>query len=79
MSAFDHLYERHISIAAAVARRNVDNPSDAEDVVAEAFQAVLQKPGRRERAQQLLPGLSPVHRHEAVPPPQPQSGKHPAQ
>ncbi|MDO5863320.1 MULTISPECIES: sigma-70 family RNA polymerase sigma factor [Paenarthrobacter] len=42
MSAFDHLYERHISIAAAVARRNVDNPSDAEDVVAEAFQAVLQ-------------------------------------
>lgn len=42
MSAFDHLYERHLSIASAVARRNVDNPSDAEDVVAEAFQAVLQ-------------------------------------
>ena len=42
MSAFDGLYERHVSIASTVARRNVDNPSDAEDVVAEAFQAVLQ-------------------------------------
>ncbi|WP_309076118.1 sigma-70 family RNA polymerase sigma factor [Paenarthrobacter sp.] len=42
MSAFDGLYERHVSIASIVARRNVDNPSDAEDVVAEAFQAVLQ-------------------------------------
>ncbi|MFP3579908.1 sigma-70 family RNA polymerase sigma factor [Arthrobacter sp. SIMBA_036] len=42
MSAFDDLYERHLSIASAVARRNVDNPSDAEDVVAEAFQSVLQ-------------------------------------
>ncbi|MFK0040062.1 sigma-70 family RNA polymerase sigma factor [Paenarthrobacter sp. NPDC090517] len=42
MSAFDGLYERHLSIASTVARRNVDNPSDAEDVVAEAFQAVLQ-------------------------------------
>ncbi|WP_200846838.1 sigma-70 family RNA polymerase sigma factor [Arthrobacter sp. 18067] len=42
MSAFDGLYERHFSIASNVARRNVDNPSDAEDVVAEAFQSVLQ-------------------------------------
>ncbi|WP_223944646.1 sigma-70 family RNA polymerase sigma factor [Arthrobacter sp. StoSoilB20] len=42
LSAFDGLYERHISIASTVAKRNVDNPSDAEDVVAEAFQAVLQ-------------------------------------
>lgn len=42
MSAFDELYERHVSVASTVARRNVDNPSDAEDIVAEAFQAVLQ-------------------------------------
>ncbi|MGO4145928.1 sigma-70 family RNA polymerase sigma factor [Paenarthrobacter sp. YAF11_1] len=42
MSAFDGLYERHISIASTVAKRNVDNLSDAEDVVAEAFQSVLQ-------------------------------------
>lgn len=41
-AAFDGLYERHISIASTVARRNVDNPSDAEDVVSEAFQSVLQ-------------------------------------
>ncbi|MEV7661376.1 sigma-70 family RNA polymerase sigma factor [Paenarthrobacter sp. NPDC089316] len=42
LSAFDHLYKRHVSIASTVARRHVDNPSDAEDVVAEAFQSVLQ-------------------------------------
>ncbi|MDR6986417.1 RNA polymerase sigma factor (sigma-70 family) [Paenarthrobacter nitroguajacolicus] len=42
MSAFDDLYERHLAIAGTVAKRNVDNPSDAEDVVAEAFQSVLQ-------------------------------------
>lgn len=42
VSAFDSLYERHVAIASTVARRNVDNPSDAEDVVAEAFQSVLQ-------------------------------------
>ncbi|WP_416403348.1 sigma-70 family RNA polymerase sigma factor [Arthrobacter sp. LFS091] len=42
MAAFDALYERHISIASTVAKRNVDNPSDVEDVVAEAFQSVLQ-------------------------------------
>ncbi|SEJ64228.1 RNA polymerase sigma factor, sigma-70 family [Arthrobacter sp. yr096] len=41
MSAFDGLYGRHLSIAYTVARRNVDNLSDAEDVVAEAFQSVL--------------------------------------
>ncbi|MFC8039582.1 sigma-70 family RNA polymerase sigma factor [Paenarthrobacter sp. NPDC057355] len=41
MSAFNHLYERHVAIASTVAKRNVDNPSDAEDVVAEAFQSVL--------------------------------------
>ncbi|WOH19391.1 sigma-70 family RNA polymerase sigma factor [Paenarthrobacter sp. GOM3] len=42
MAAFNALYERHISIASTVAKRNVDNPSDAEDVVADAFQSVLQ-------------------------------------
>ncbi|WP_024819544.1 sigma-70 family RNA polymerase sigma factor [Arthrobacter sp. 31Y] len=42
ISAFDGLYERHVSVASKVARRNVDNQSDAEDVVAEAFQSVLQ-------------------------------------
>lgn len=42
MAAFDGLYERHVSVASNVARRNVDNQSDAEDVVAEAFQSVLQ-------------------------------------
>jgi RNA polymerase sigma factor (sigma-70 family) len=42
LSAFDGLYERHVSVASNVARRNVDNQSDAEDVVAEAFQSVLQ-------------------------------------
>ncbi|UKA50644.1 sigma-70 family RNA polymerase sigma factor [Arthrobacter sp. FW305-123] len=42
MSAFDGLYERHVQVASKVARRNVDNQSDAEDVVAEAFQSVLQ-------------------------------------
>lgn len=41
MSAFNHLYERHVAIASTVAKRHVDNPSDAEDVVAEAFQSVL--------------------------------------
>lgn len=40
--AYKGLYTRHVSIASSVARRNVDNPSDADDVVAEAFQAVLQ-------------------------------------
>ncbi|ABM07204.1 putative Sigma-70 region 2 domain protein [Paenarthrobacter aurescens TC1] len=42
ISAFDGLYKRHLSIASSIAKRNVDNPSDAEDVVAEAFQSVLQ-------------------------------------
>ncbi|MFJ6537050.1 sigma-70 family RNA polymerase sigma factor [Paenarthrobacter sp. NPDC091711] len=42
LAAFDGLYERHVSVASNVARRNVDNQSDAEDVVAEAFQSVLQ-------------------------------------
>lgn len=40
--AYEGLYTRHVSIASSVARRNVDNPSDADDVVAEAFNAVLQ-------------------------------------
>lgn len=40
--AYEGLYTRHVSIASSVARRNVDNPSDADDVVAEAFHAVLQ-------------------------------------
>ncbi|MFE4194467.1 RNA polymerase sigma factor [Paenarthrobacter sp. NPDC056912] len=42
MTAFDALYERHVSIASAVAKRNVDNPGDAEDIVADAFQTMLQ-------------------------------------
>ena len=42
LSAFGELYERHVSVASAVALRNLDNRSDAEDIVAEAFQAVLQ-------------------------------------
>lgn len=40
--AFGVLYERHHSIALAVARKNSDNLSDAEDAVAEAFSSVLQ-------------------------------------
>ncbi|NYE94673.1 RNA polymerase sigma factor (sigma-70 family) [Psychromicrobium silvestre] len=39
--AFDELYRRHHSIALAIARQNVDTPSDAEDIAAEAFAHVL--------------------------------------
>ncbi|MCX2747878.1 sigma-70 family RNA polymerase sigma factor [Arthrobacter sp. MI7-26] len=39
--AYEGLYTRHMSAAISFARMNVDNPSDADDVVAEAFQAVL--------------------------------------
>ncbi|MFF2297872.1 zf-HC2 domain-containing protein [Arthrobacter sp. NPDC058127] len=42
LDAYDGLYARHVSIASTVARKNVDNLSDADDVVAEAFQSVLQ-------------------------------------
>ncbi|MEZ2390375.1 sigma-70 family RNA polymerase sigma factor [bacterium RCC_150] len=42
LEAYGELYARHISAAATVARKQVDNPADVEDVVAEAFQAVLQ-------------------------------------
>ncbi len=42
LDAYDGLYARHVSIASTVARRNVDNLSDADDVVAEAFRSVLQ-------------------------------------
>ena len=40
--AFDVLYERHLKIAQYVARAQTDNPSDADDVVAEAFATVFQ-------------------------------------
>jgi RNA polymerase sigma factor (sigma-70 family) len=40
--AFDVLYERHLKIAQYVARSQTDNPSDADDVVAESFAAIFQ-------------------------------------
>ncbi|MBT2585219.1 sigma-70 family RNA polymerase sigma factor [Arthrobacter sp. ISL-95] len=40
--AFDVLYERHVKIAQYVARSQTDNPSDADDVVAESFAAIFQ-------------------------------------
>ncbi|VXC36523.1 RNA polymerase subunit sigma-70 [Arthrobacter sp. 9V] len=40
--AFDVLYERHVKIALYVARSQTDNPSDADDVVAESFAAIFQ-------------------------------------
>lgn len=40
--AFDTLYNRHLAIAQYVARQQTDNPSDADDVVAEAFASVFQ-------------------------------------
>ncbi|MFJ3958844.1 sigma-70 family RNA polymerase sigma factor [Arthrobacter sp. NPDC090010] len=41
--AFGVLYERHAPLAKAIARQSVDNENDAEDVVSDAFQAVLTK------------------------------------
>ncbi|MFH5879847.1 zf-HC2 domain-containing protein [Arthrobacter sp. NA-172] len=52
LDAYGGLYARHVSIASTVARENVDNPSDADDVVAEAFQSVLQS---------LVAGKGPEH------------------
>ncbi|MCX2749665.1 sigma-70 family RNA polymerase sigma factor [Arthrobacter sp. MI7-26] len=52
LDAYDGLYARHVSIASTVARKNVDNLSDADDVVAEAFQSVLQS---------LVAGKGPEH------------------
>ncbi|SDX32567.1 RNA polymerase sigma factor, sigma-70 family [Arthrobacter sp. cf158] len=40
--AFDVLYERHFKIAQYVARSQTDNPSDADDVVAESFASIFQ-------------------------------------
>ncbi|MFE4196172.1 sigma-70 family RNA polymerase sigma factor [Paenarthrobacter sp. NPDC056912] len=40
--AFDILYIRHLQIAQYVARTQTDNPSDADDVVAESFASVFQ-------------------------------------
>lgn len=40
--AFDSLYRRHLAAAQYVARANTDNPSDADDIVAEAFASVFQ-------------------------------------
>jgi RNA polymerase sigma factor (sigma-70 family) len=42
VTAFDELYKRHRQAAAYVARRECDNPSDVDDVVAEAFLAVFE-------------------------------------
>ncbi|MCP1411937.1 sigma-70 family RNA polymerase sigma factor [Paenarthrobacter sp. A20] len=41
-NAFDVLYERHVKVAHYVARAQSDNPSDADDVVAEAFASIFQ-------------------------------------
>jgi RNA polymerase sigma factor (sigma-70 family) len=40
--AFDVLYERHWKVAQYVARSQTDNPSDADDVVAESFASIFQ-------------------------------------
>lgn len=40
--AFDVLYQRHLQVAEYVARAQTDNPSDADDVVAESFATVFQ-------------------------------------
>ncbi|MFW0775480.1 RNA polymerase sigma factor [Paenarthrobacter nitroguajacolicus] len=40
--AFDVLYQRHFNVAHYVARAQSDNPSDADDVVAESFAAIFQ-------------------------------------
>ncbi|MBQ1443542.1 MAG: sigma-70 family RNA polymerase sigma factor [Renibacterium sp.] len=42
VDAYGVLYQRHHSVALAVARKNSDNRSDAEDAVSEAFSSVLQ-------------------------------------
>ncbi|MDR6986885.1 RNA polymerase sigma factor (sigma-70 family) [Paenarthrobacter nitroguajacolicus] len=40
--AFDVLYQRHMKVAQSVARSQTDNPSDADDVVAESFATIFQ-------------------------------------
>ncbi|MDR6640111.1 sigma-70 family RNA polymerase sigma factor [Paenarthrobacter nitroguajacolicus] len=40
--AFDVLYQRHLKVAQYVARAQTDNPSDADDVVAESFASIFQ-------------------------------------
>ncbi|WP_074711853.1 sigma-70 family RNA polymerase sigma factor [Arthrobacter alpinus] len=40
--AYEELYRRHVSVATSVARKHVDNYSDADDVVAEAFASVFE-------------------------------------
>lgn len=40
--AFDSLYRRHLAAAQYVARANADNPSDTDDIIAEAFASVFQ-------------------------------------
>ncbi|MEV7605926.1 sigma-70 family RNA polymerase sigma factor [Paenarthrobacter sp. NPDC089322] len=40
--AFAELYHRHLPAAQYVARAQIDNPSDSDDVVAEAFASVFQ-------------------------------------
>ncbi|MDR6437572.1 RNA polymerase sigma factor (sigma-70 family) [Paenarthrobacter nicotinovorans] len=41
-NAFDVLYQRHMKVAQFVARSQTDNPSDADDVVAESFATIFQ-------------------------------------
>lgn len=38
--AFDILYSRHLNAASRTARQEADNPSDIEDIVAEAFASI---------------------------------------
>jgi RNA polymerase sigma factor (sigma-70 family) len=40
---FDVLYSRHFTAASRTARLQADNPSDIEDIVAEAFTSIYQK------------------------------------
>ncbi len=42
LAAFSELYRSHLTVAGYVARAEMDNSSDAEDVVAEAFASVLE-------------------------------------
>ncbi|MEV7605101.1 sigma-70 family RNA polymerase sigma factor [Paenarthrobacter sp. NPDC089322] len=42
-SAFEVLYARHYALASKLAAAQVDNPSDVDDVVADAFASVLQQ------------------------------------
>lgn len=45
MDAFGSLYVRHIAVATVVARSNIDDPGDAEDIVADAVQPLSTRTG----------------------------------